>query len=512
LPPVRAGLIDAIFESTGSRVTTKRLLVCWLVASLCLSVPARAVILYGTADPAANTTAPTGTLTGSGWQYEGQFGIYLGTPIASNYFLTAKHIGGSINQTFSFGGANYTTTAVFPDPDSDLQIWQIAGTFSSHAPLYGGAAGSELNLGLVVIGRGTQRGNSVFVGNDSHLGGWLWATSDHVQRWGTNVVSSIATDSTYGKLLRAPFDMSAGPNEAHLSGGDSGGGVFVFNNGTTRWELAGINLAVDGPFSTSSTGANSFNAAMFDSTGLFAQDNFGNWVSAPNPSAFYATEIAAHRGFIESIVMQLVSAVSRKTHGNAGAFDVDLPETGAPGIECRSAGAGNSHMVVFTFANNVSVQGATVSVGTGSATNFTVAGKQVTVNLIGVTNAQTIVVTLLGVSDGTDTSDVEAAMALLLGDTSSNGAVNSTDIAQTQSQSGQLVTSANFREDVTVNGAINSSDIALVQSKSGTGLAAAQAQTRLETSAPNFLIRPLPVPPVKDSRRAVSHPGSVRQH
>jgi hypothetical protein len=49
-------------------------------------------------------------------------------------------------------------------------------------------------------------------------------------------------------------------------------------------------------------------------------------------------------------------------------------------------------------------------------------------------------------------------------------AVNSSDIAQTQSQSGQAVTSSNFREDVNANGLINSSDIALVQSKSGTGL------------------------------------------
>jgi hypothetical protein len=48
--------------------------------------------------------------------------------------------------------------------------------------------------------------------------------------------------------------------------------------------------------------------------------------------------------------------------------------------------------------------------------------------------------------------------------------VNSSDIAQTQSQSGQPVSASNFREDVTVNGAINSSDVALVQSKSGTAL------------------------------------------
>jgi hypothetical protein len=61
-------------------------------------------------------------------------------------------------------------------------------------------------------------------------------------------------------------------------------------------------------------------------------------------------------------------------------------------------------------------------------------------------------------------------MAALEGDTTANGKVNSSDISQTQSQSGQPVTAANFREDVTVNGLINSSDISMVQSRSGTGL------------------------------------------
>ena len=53
-------------------------------------------------------------------------------------------------------------------------------------------------------------------------------------------------------------------------------------------------------------------------------------------------------------------------------------------------------------------------------------------------------------------------MDVLLGDTTGNGAVNSSDISQTQSQSGQAATASNFREDVTVNGLINSSDISAV--------------------------------------------------
>ena len=94
----------------------------------------------------------------------------------------------------------------------------------------------------------------------------------------------------------------------------------------------------------------------------------------------------------------------------------------------------------------------------------------VTVSLHKVANAQTLSLTLVGASDGTNSGNVVIPMSVLLGDTTANGSVNSSDISQTKSQSGQVVTSANFRTDVTVNGAINSSDISLVKSKSGTAL------------------------------------------
>ena len=435
---------------------------------LCLiliAAPAQAVILYGTGDPTANTSAPTGALTNSGWQYEGQFGSFLGTAVAANYFITAKHIGGNVGQSFVLNGISYTTTAVFPDPSSDLQVWRISGTFAIYAPLYSGNLGSELNLSSIVFGRGTQRGDAVNVGGDSHLGGWLWGNSDGVERWGTNVVGSIENDPTYGSLLRVPFDASGGPNEAHLSVGDSGGAVFVLNEGTNQWELAGINLAVDGPFSTSSSGTNPFNAAMFDTTGLFVQGE-----TAPNPSAFYATEIAPREGFINSVVMQLTSAVSCKTHGNAGTFNIELPQTTKPGIECRTGGPTNDYTIVFTFGNNVLVSGATVTSGTGRVTSFSRVGTEVTVNLTGVVNVQTITVTLTGVSDGINTRNVQATMGVLVGDVNANRLVNSTDTSQVQAQSGKTVTLSNFRMDVNANGLINSTDTSIVQSTSGTGL------------------------------------------
>jgi hypothetical protein len=47
----------------------------------------------------------------------------------------------------------------------------------------------------------------------------------------------------------------------------------------------------------------------------------------------------------------LASAVSRKTHGAAGPFDIALPLGGAPGLESRSSGG--RHTLVFTFDADV---------------------------------------------------------------------------------------------------------------------------------------------------------------
>ena len=165
------------------------------------------------------------------------------------------------------------------------------------------------------------------------------------------------------------------------------------------------------------------------------------------------------------------SVVSRKTHGAAGDFDIDLRLAGDPGIECRTGGASGDHQVVITFPSAVTFASAAVTSGTGTISSSTgSATTALTVNLTGVTNAQTITLTLSGVNDGTNTGDVSVQMAVLLGDTTGSGAVNSSDISQTKSQSGQAVTASNFRQDVAVSGSINSSDISLVKSKSGTAL------------------------------------------
>jgi uncharacterized protein (TIGR02597 family) len=173
--------------------------------------------------------------------------------------------------------------------------------------------------------------------------------------------------------------------------------------------------------------------------------------------------------------LQALKAVSRKTHGSAGTFDIDLPLSGNQGIECRET-AGN-HKVVFTFPTPVMVTGAAVTSGASVIGSPILAngGTEVSVDLSGVAPAQRITITLQGVNDGVNTNDVAVRMGVLSGDTTGAGSsgastVNASDIGQTKAQSGQPVTGANFRQDVNVSGTMTASDIGLVKSKSGTFL------------------------------------------
>jgi hypothetical protein len=179
--------------------------------------------------------------------------------------------------------------------------------------------------------------------------------------------------------------------------------------------------------------------------------------------------------------LTVVSAVSRKTHGSAGDFNVVLPLTGTPGIECRSGGATNDYSLAVTLGSPVSVDGspqAEVVSGTGTIGNgglgnggvVMVSGNVVTIPLTNVTNAQTIYVRLNSVNDGSAIGNITIPMSRLLGDVNANGLVNSTDTSLVQAQSGKPVTLSNFRMDVNANGLINSTDTSIVQSKSGTGL------------------------------------------
>lgn len=168
-----------------------------------------------------------------------------------------------------------------------------------------------------------------------------------------------------------------------------------------------------------------------------------------------------------------LSAVSRKTHGSAGTFDLPLSLSGTPSIECRSAGASSQHQVVVTFTAPQTIVSVTVTPQAGKTASISgfpvISGNQIAVNLNNVSNAQTISVNI-GLRDGTATEIVSVPMTVLAGDSNLTSSVNSSDVAKTKSLVGQSVTATNYRQDVAVNGVINSSDVALVKSLVGTAV------------------------------------------
>src|SRR6185295_15737436 len=92
--------------------------------------------------------------------------------------------------------------------------------------------------------------------------------------------------------------------------------------------------------------------------------------------------------------------VSRKVHGAAGPFDINLPAAGNPGIECRRSGTNNAYTLVYTFGTDLAFAGgATVTQGNATVDRTSVGPRlnQVTVNVSNVTNAQHLMVTLAGV-------------------------------------------------------------------------------------------------------------------
>ncbi|MEP6699273.1 MAG: LamG-like jellyroll fold domain-containing protein [Verrucomicrobiota bacterium] len=171
--------------------------------------------------------------------------------------------------------------------------------------------------------------------------------------------------------------------------------------------------------------------------------------------------------------LQLSAAASRKTHTGAGAFDINMPLTGTPGVECRTGGANGDHTLVFTFSNSLVSGSASVTGGTGSVSGSpTFAGNTMSVNLTGVTNAQTTTVTLSSVTDafGQVSSSSSVSAGFLLGDTNGDRFVNAGDALQTRNRSGQVTNGTNVRSDVNLDGSVNSGDSIIVRSQSGTSL------------------------------------------
>ena len=277
-----------------------------MLLSLAPGWVARAVIVMGSADSIVHRTAPTGKLAGSGWDW--QMGPSGGTVIGPHHILTAAHLGLWTNSIITWDGLGYRVSEAVDAPDSDLRLLRVSGRLGSWAPL--NTTTNEIGQTVVLFGRGGPRGDAVLgtVEGQSTLCGWLWLPTDHVLRWGTNQIVDLQTTSTSnpGEYLVAAFDADGGNDEATVSVGDSGGGVFLQHDGT--WVLAGVMSAVQSTFKRTAEGS-VFYAALFNRRPFLEELSPGVWEHDPSSieqpeTVWIATRVSAYQDWLQTQLSQ----------------------------------------------------------------------------------------------------------------------------------------------------------------------------------------------------------------
>lgn len=172
----------------------------------------------------------------------------------------------------------------------------------------------------------------------------------------------------------------------------------------------------------------------------------------------------------------LTSAVSRKTHGAAGDFDIPLSTPMATGeSECR---AGGPTRIVVQFDRPIvaadghwdagpadEIRVSSVPSGAIAVSNVVAAGAVLAFDLSGVPNRGCLTIVLHGIA--TDTgggaaggimADITMRQRVLKGDTRNTGRITSADVNATKARFG-AATSLNFRNDINADGLITVTDL-----------------------------------------------------
>ncbi|HQR12510.1 MAG TPA: hypothetical protein PLW68_14390, partial [Casimicrobiaceae bacterium] len=160
-----------------------------------------------------------------------------------------------------------------------------------------------------------------------------------------------------------------------------------------------------------------------------------------------------------------VSAASRKTHGTAGTFDLQLAATPLnPTTESR---AGPAQTIVFTFDKPIaSADPPTVTEGTAAFGSMSFSGSEVIMNFTGVISPQYVTFNLANVAstDGGTGGTGSVRVGFLFGDVNQTRQVTVADVGLVNSVLLQAVSNANFLRDVNVDGRLTVSDVGLTNS------------------------------------------------
>lgn len=162
----------------------------------------------------------------------------------------------------------------------------------------------------------------------------------------------------------------------------------------------------------------------------------------------------------------IVSAVSRKTHGASGDFDVDIKVPTA--VEDRANGP--TKLVVTFDQNVIGVGGLDVSdvqLMNGTVSNVSIAGAVLTIDMSGSPNQTQEYVGFSGISSTTGSCICTQTLCLtvLNGDVTGDKNVNVFDLVTARNSLNQATNVGNFRGDVNTDASVNVLDLVVIRNR-----------------------------------------------
>jgi hypothetical protein len=245
---------------------------------------------------AANwSTGWTGTGV-DGWSYVGDLGgqgtgggVYLG----NGWVITAAHVGAG-SGTYVLDGVSYTvnTSTEHTIGTADLMMFQIssASGLPKLASLTLASSAPTSSTPMVMIGYGGGTGGTISTDSKTGVNGFnVNGSTAGVESWGVSYLSVADVATAFGPYTstdyRTTFTAATNPlrPSAIVQGGDSGGGVFIYDTATKKWELSGILELL-----YTASGGQSLSVDSGDQSGIIDLSQYAAQIDAievTNPSA-----------------------------------------------------------------------------------------------------------------------------------------------------------------------------------------------------------------------------------
>ena len=199
--------------------------------------------------------------------------------------------------------------------------------------------------------------------------------------------------------------------------------------------------------------------------------NLTGWIKPADQSVAVGFNETTLTNGIYELTPVLLAAVSRKVHGSAGTFDLNLNLNPAinPTVEPRLRGP---TQVLFTFNKDMTAADGVLDTSEFTLTNATyvsatIVSSNLTLNLTNVVDQSKVTVVLNGMSDlagnalvGTNAVCVRA----LFGDANQSGTINIADMQAIKFKLSPALTATNFLCDLNLSGAINIADMQVAKS------------------------------------------------